>query len=155
MCIRDRYEYWYTASNYLQYGGILRVVRADGASLNNANVGGMPTTHPTGIGSTSSLKIKSFEDYQNNYEDAVTYRLAARNPGSYANGMKVAYIDGAADQQLHVTPHVVANISVGMGVTQPISGTIVGPGTTSTADGYIQGIVTGICLLYTSDAADE
>ena len=31
-----------------------------------------------------------------------------------------------------------------MGVTQPISGTIVGPGTTSTADGYLQGIVTGI-----------
>ena len=58
--------------------------------------------------------------------------------------MKVAYIDGAADQQLHVTPHVVTNISVGMGVTQPISGTIVGPGTTSTADGYLQGIVTGI-----------
>ena len=91
-----------------------------------------------------NLKIKSFQDYQNNFEDATTYRLAARNPGSYANGMKVAYIDGAADQQLHVTPHVVANISVGMGVTQPISGTIVGLGTTSTADGYIQGIVTGI-----------
>ena len=139
-----QYEYWYTASNYLQYGGVLRVVRADGASLNNANVGGMPTTHPTGIGSTSSLKIKNFDDYQNNFEDAVTYRLAARNPGSYANGMKVAYIDGAADQQLHVTPHVVANVSVGMGVTQAISGTIVGPGTTSTADGYIQGIVTGV-----------
>ena len=138
-----QYEYWYTASNYLQYGGILRVVRADGANLNNANVGGMPVTHPTGIGSTSSLKIKSFEDYQNNYEDNVSYRLAARNPGSYANGMKVAYIDGAADQQLHVTPHVVANVTVGMAVTQPISGTIVGPGTTSTADGYI-------CLLYTS-----
>ena len=48
--------------------------------------------------------------------------------------MKVAYIDGAADQQLHVTPHVVTNVSVGMGVTQPLSGTIVGPGTTSTAD---------------------
>ena len=48
----------------LQYGGVLRVVRADGAILNNANVGGMPTTHPTGIGSTSSLKIKSFDDYQ-------------------------------------------------------------------------------------------
>ena len=51
--LNDRqYEYWYTASNYLQYGGILRVVRADGANLNNANVGGMHTTHPTGIGST-------------------------------------------------------------------------------------------------------
>ena len=143
--LNDRqYEYWYTASNYLQYGGVLRVVRADGANLNNANVGGMPSTNPTGIGSTSNLKIKSFQDYQNNYEDAVTYRLAARNPGAYANGMKVAYIDGAADQQLHVTPHVVTNVSVGMGVTQPISGTIVGPGTTSTADGYLQGIVTGV-----------
>ena len=31
-----------------------------------------------------------------------------------------------------------------MAVTQPISGTIVGPGTTSTADGYVQGIVTGV-----------
>ena len=139
-----QYEYWYTASNYLQYGGVLRVVRADGATLNNANVGGMPSTHPTGIGSTSNLKIKSFDDYQNNYEDAVTYRLAARNPGSYANGLKVAFIDGAADQQLHVTPHVVANVTVGMAVTQPVSGTIVGPGTTSTADGYVQGIVTGV-----------
>jgi len=143
--LNDRhYEYWYTASNYLQYGGVLRVVRADGDKLNNANVGGMPTTHPTGIGSTSSLKIKSFDDYQNNYEDAVTYRLAARNPGSYANGLKVAFIDGAADQQLHVTPHVVTNVTVGMAVTQAISGTIVGPGTTSTADGYVQGLVTGI-----------
>ena len=28
--LNDRhYEYWYTASNYLQYGGVLRVVRAD------------------------------------------------------------------------------------------------------------------------------
>ena len=133
-----QYEYWYTAANYLQYGGILRVVRADGATLNNANVGAV------GVASTSSLKIKSFEDYQNNYEDNVSYRLAARNPGSYANGMKVAYIDGAADQTLHVTPHVVSRVAVGMGVTQPISGTIVGPGTTSTADGYVQGIITGV-----------
>ena len=44
--LNDRhYEYWYTASNYLQYGGVLRVVRADGASLNNANVGGMPVSY--------------------------------------------------------------------------------------------------------------
>ena len=139
-----QYEYWYTASNYLQYGGILRVVRADGASLNNANVGGMPTTHPTGIGSTSSLKIKNFDDYQNNFEDAVTYRLAARNPGSFANGMKIAYIDGAADQIINVSPHAAANITVGAAVTQSISGTLVGPGTTFTVDGYLQGIVTGV-----------
>ena len=143
--LNDRqYEYWYTASNYLQYGGVLRVVRADGANLVNANVGGMPSTHPTGIGSTNSLKIKSFQDYQNNYEDNVSYRLAARNPGSYANGMKVAYIDGAADQIINVTPHAAGNITVGLGITQAISGTLVGPGTTSTVDGYLQGIITGV-----------
>ena len=107
-----QYEYWYTAANYLQYGGILRVVRADGDKLNNANVGGMPSTHPTGIGSTSSLKIKSFQDYQNNFEDATTYRLAARNPGSYANGLKVAFIDGAADQQPVSYTHLRAHETV-------------------------------------------
>ena len=28
-----QYEYWYSASNYLQYGGVLRAVRVDGANL--------------------------------------------------------------------------------------------------------------------------
>jgi len=141
-----QYEYWYTASNYLQYGGILRVVRADGANLNNANVGAV------GVASTSSLKIKSFDDYQNNYEDNVSYRLAARNPGSYANGMKVAYIDGAADQTLTYNPdfdgaengNVTGKIQVGFAVTQAISGSFVGVGTTGELDGYLQGVITGV-----------
>jgi len=133
-----QYEYWYTASNYLQYGGVLRVVRADGANLVNANVGAI------GIASNATLKIKNFDDYQNNFEDSTTFRVAARQPGSYANGLKVAYIDGAADQTLDVTPHAVDRVVVGQGVTQPISGTLVGPGTTSTVDGYLQGIITGV-----------
>ena len=87
--LNDRhYEYWYTASNYLQYGGVLRVVRADGASLNNANVGGMPSTHPTGIGSTSNLKIKSFQDYQNNYEDAVYIQISCKKPRQLCKRIK-------------------------------------------------------------------
>jgi len=140
-----QYEYWYTASNYLNYGGILRVVRSDGGNLRNANVGGMPVTHPTGIGSTDNLKIKSYEDYIDNYETSSGYRLAARNPGSWAEGIKVAYIDGAADQQLLVGHHAVNKISVGVAVTQafPANTIIAGVGTTSVADGYLQGIVTG------------
>ena len=141
-----QYEYWYPASNYLQYGGVLRVVRADGANLVNANVG------PIGIASTSNLKIKSFEDYQNNYEDAVNFRVAARNPGSYANGLKVAYIDGAADQTLTYDPdfsgaeggNVTGKVQVGFAVTQAISGSFVGVGTTGELDGYLQGIITGV-----------
>ena len=152
-----QYEYWYTASNYLQYGGVLRIVRADGANLNNANVGGIGTSGDSGydgvgITSNTSLKIKSFDDYQNNHEDATNFRVAARNPGSYANGLKVAYIDGAADQRLTYTTeldgaetgNVTGKVQVGFAVTQAISGSFVGVGTTGELDGYLQGIITGV-----------
>ena len=33
----SQYEYWLSAASYLSYGGVLRVVRTDGTSLNNAN----------------------------------------------------------------------------------------------------------------------
>ena len=133
-----QYEYWYTAANYLQYGGILRVGRIDGANLKNANVGAV------GVASTSTLKIKSYEDYKNNYESTSSYRLAARNPGSWANGLKVAVIDGAADQILTVGAAVTSGVSVGLAVTQATSSVVAGVGTTSINDGYLQGIITGI-----------
>ena len=133
-----QYEYWYTAANYLQYGGILRVGRIDGANLKNANVGAV------GVASTSTLKIKSYEDYKNNYESTSSYRLAARNPGSWANGLKVAVIDGAADQILTVGSGATAHVSVGLAVTQATSSVVAGVGTTSINDGYLQGIITGI-----------
>ena len=47
-----QYEYWMSAANYLSYGGILKVVRADDTSLNNANAG-------VSLASTTSLKIKN------------------------------------------------------------------------------------------------
>ena len=135
-----QYEYWYTAANYLQYGGILRVGRIDGAKLKNANVGAV------GVASTSTLKIKSYEDYKNNYESTSSYRLAARNPGSWANGLKVAVIDSAADQILTVGSAVTTatGVTVGLAVTQATSSVVAGVGTTSINDGYLQGIITGI-----------
>ena len=41
-----QYEYWMTASAFLSYGGILRVLRTDNATLSNANV-------PVGAGVTN------------------------------------------------------------------------------------------------------
>ena len=56
-----QYEYWMSASSYLSYGGVLRVVRTDGANLNNANA-----AVASGSGSSiTSLKIKNVEDYFN------------------------------------------------------------------------------------------
>ena len=56
-----QYEYWMSASSYLSYGGVLKVVRADDADLKNANAG-------VGIANTTTLKIKNYDDYSNNYD---------------------------------------------------------------------------------------
>ena len=132
------YEHWMVASSYLAYGGNLRVVRSDDVELTNSYVG-----------SASSIKIKSLDHYnQLGYDEntisGVTF--AARNPGSWANGIKVAIIDAKADQILAgVSTNVnLANIAVGYGVTQAISSTLPGSGSTSTLDGYLKGVITQI-----------
>ena len=135
--IDKHYENWLTASSYLAYGGSLRVVRSDNDYLKNAFVG-----------AASSIKIKSYEDYVNlgydeNIISGVTF--AARNPGSWGNGVKVAVIDGKADQILSGVGTGVASgvsITVGMGVTQAISAVLPGAGSTSVLDGYLKGVVT-------------
>ena len=90
-----QYEYWMSASSFLSYGGVLKVARADGSNLANANV------LTVGTGSTAALKIKNFDDYELNHaDDAASYIFAAKNPGSWANGLKVALIDDKADQTI-------------------------------------------------------
>ena len=131
--VDKHYENWMVASSFLAYGGSLRVVRCDDSSLKNAFVG-----------SASSIKIKSYEDYVNLGYDESTITgvtFAARNPGSWANGIKVAIIDGKADQILSGIT-TTTDISVGMGVTQAITSVLPGAGTTSVLDGYLKGVVT-------------
>ena len=133
--VDKHYESWMVASSFLAYGGSLQVVRSDDTDLKNAFVG-----------SASSIKIRSYEDYVNlGYDEdlipGVTF--AARSPGSWANGVKVAIIDGKADQI--VSGIETASVSVGMGVTQTMVGKVVaGVGTTSLADGYLKGTITSI-----------
>jgi hypothetical protein len=135
----SQYEYWMSASSYLSYGGVLKVVRTDGANLKNANAG-------VGIGSTTTLKIKNYDDYINNYDEATNYNYAAKNPGSWANGLKVCTIDDLADQRVGVatTAPDFSGATIGFGVTSPISTTIAGLGTTTAFVGYLKGIITGI-----------
>jgi len=135
-----QYEYWMTASEYLTYGGILSVVRSDGSSLVNANAG-------VGIGSSASLKIKSYDDYQENYTTSADYYYAARNPGEWGNQLKVCTIDNQADQILGITTTNLAGlgITVGYGVTTALSSVpIPGAGTTTTFTGVLKGIITGV-----------
>ena len=138
------YEYWHTASEFLTYGGVLKVVRTDGSNLQNANSG--YSTEPTGIGSTS-VKIKSYDDYNLNYSSATDWNFASRNPGSWADGLKVCVIDNAADQiiGINTTSLSDSNILIGFGVTSTLSSAVIpGAGTTTTFDGYLKGIITGV-----------
>ena len=129
------YEYWYAGSNFLSYGGQLDVVRCDGGNLKNANAG-------VGIASTTTLKIKNYQDYLNNYESATNFYWAAKNPGTWANDIRVAVIDNFADQIITVQDST--NLRVGYGVSQALSGVNIGIGTTSAASGFLDGIISGI-----------
>jgi hypothetical protein len=136
-----QYEYWMSASSFLSYGGVLKVVRADGTTLNNANAG-------VGMAYTTSVKIKNFDDYEANHADDIAeYVFAAKNPGSWANNLKVCMIDDAADQIIGITTTDpgAAGAVVGYGVTTDISGSVIpGVGGTTSFTGYLKGIITGV-----------
>ena len=158
----NHYEYWLTASSYLSYGGVLRVVRSNDSGLKNAFVG-----------MASSVTIKSVDDYVNKgyAENTISnVVVAARDPGSWANGIKLAILDGRADQIITGidTTAVLGfsstangglaavagyelgvadlDLSVGLGVTQAIpAGTVVaGAGSTSLLDGYLKGVISEV-----------
>ena len=131
--IDKHYEHWLTASSYLAYGGALQVVRADDADLKNGFVG-----------TASSVKIKSLDHYtQLGYDENTISNVvfAAKNPGSWSNGIRVAIIDAEADQTLGI---VTTSAAIGFGVTQAITSTLPGAGSTSSLNGYLKGIITGI-----------
>ena len=127
------------ASSYLAYGGNMLVVRADDTHLKNATDNGQP-----------EIKIKSDEHYtQLGYDESTISNtvVAAQNPGSWANGIRVAIIDAKADQTLTLNVAGAGN-TVGYGITQTMKGKKIespaGSGTIVDADGYLEGIITGV-----------
>jgi hypothetical protein len=130
------YEHWMVASSYLNYGGTMRVSRANDSQLTNAFVG-----------AAASVKIKSNEHYvQLGYdENTITnVTFAAKNPGTWANGIKVAIIDAKADQIL--TGITTTNVQVGYGFTVaiPAGTSLPGIGITSLLSGYYKGVITEV-----------
>ena len=142
------YEHWLSASSYLAYGGNLRIVRADDTDLRNAAVSTSSTVTSTNV------KIKSLDHYvELGYDENIIpgIHIAAQNPGSWANGIKVAVIDSFADQELTINSSGLGttfNSSlVGCGITQSMQKVSAGTGVTTVLDGYLKGIITGISTL--------
>jgi phage tail sheath protein FI len=139
----SQYEYWMSASSFLSYGGILKVVRVDDNNLKNARVG---------YNTTATADIKNFDDYNN--QETASYHYAAKTPGTWANGLKVCVIDDKADQIIGITTTNLGNIGaqIGFGITMPISTTIAGSGSTSVFTGHLKGIITGVTTSTTGNS---
>ena len=134
-----QYEYWMTANSFLSYGGILKVVRVSGNNLNNSNAA-------VGTASTTVM-IENVDDYELNHETDTSYYWAGRNPGQWANGLKVCTIDNAADQRVAVagTNLGATNFVVGYGVSVARQGTqIPGAGAVNSFTGQLNAIITGV-----------
>ena len=131
----SQYEYWMSASSYLSYGGILRVIRSSHTDLANANVA-------VAGGSLSNLQVDSSEDYYNNHLDDINWMYASRNPGSWANDLKICTIDSAADQRLAIgTDGLVVGYAVTAGFTTSVAAD---DGTVGIQTGYIKAVITKI-----------
>ena len=137
--VDKHYEYWMVASSYLAYGGTLQVIRAD--DFNTSTGVGLKNAF---VGTASSIRIKSGTHYnQLGYdENTITgVTVAAKTPGTYANGIRVAIIDAKADQILTVQSG--NTVPVGTAVTQTAYGRVLPTSTgTKTLDGYVKGVVT-------------
>ena len=89
----DNYEFWFTASEFLNYGGNLQVARISSSAsgfLTNAN-----------STSAASVNINNLGDYESNFEgSSQAYKFASKTPGTWGNALQVVSIDAGADQIL-------------------------------------------------------
>jgi phage tail sheath protein FI len=120
------------------------------------SAGAVATEQVENIIADEELKIKNDADYEGQQEDVgVAYLYAGKNPGTWSNGLAVAFIDDLGDQILDLTDSgaTVSNIQVGYGVTvtldqvrRPVrrTGRNDEGGGFFTEDGFLKGIVTGV-----------
>ena len=110
----SNFETFFTASNFLQYGNALRVVRAE-SGVTNAMSGG------------SGLLIKSDTHYQDNYSagEASSGEWGARTAGIHGNSLGVSMCIGAAAYEEHLgsSNQTVGEDAVGATVVKVDAGT--------------------------------
>ena len=83
----NNYEYWFTAAQYLAYGGTLKTIRVSSASLKNA------------VDTGTAPLIKNLQSYETSYEEANNnWTWAARTAGSKGNSIGIFVTDSGADQ---------------------------------------------------------
>jgi hypothetical protein len=79
------YEYWYTASQFLSYGGTLKTIRVTNSTLKNA------------VSNDTAELIKNLQDYETNHTSQ-NWHWAARTAGTKGNSIGIFVTDAGADQ---------------------------------------------------------
>ena len=146
----DQYEYYYAAETFLSYGGIVKVVRTSSNTHSSANVSKFIGSNSVGVATTavSGVEVKNTTDYNENYIDnaSLTWEWSARNPGIWANNLKVCVIDDAADQIITGidTSYIQVGSAVTFAMTAPRTSAGIGSTTVFNTSTVLNGIVTEI-----------
>ena len=69
----SQYEYWMSASSYLSYGGVLKVVRTGDDQFKNASA--IRDASGVSIASTSNLRISNYDNYEEYWADDIVKGL--------------------------------------------------------------------------------
>ena len=106
----ENYEYWWTVSNFLDYGGVCYVVRCDDeigdatAEEYNLDTGGQQTMR-NAVDQLdqygTALYVKNKDHFTEDYENQSSHPAAflSRDPGTWGNSVGIAMIDAGADFQ--------------------------------------------------------
>ncbi len=102
----ENYEYWWTVSNFLEYGGICYVIRCDDAvgdssgtflqTMKNA------ADRPNSEGEYPYVKNDDDFYIEKFQSEDVKAKFLARNPGTWGNGLGVTMIDRGADYRVNL-----------------------------------------------------
>ena len=108
----ENYEYWWTVSNFLEYGGVCYVVRVDDAAgdaqeIFGSDVFGVQTMR----NAADVLNLEGTGPYVKNDDDFFENTFGqgesdahfiARNPGTWGNSLAVTVIDQGADYKMRL-----------------------------------------------------
>ena len=85
-------EYWWTISNFLEYGGVCYVIRCDDLS-------GGSQTMKNACDTGAAPYVKNKTDFEENYflSSGSTSHFISRTPGVWGNSLGVSVIDAGAD----------------------------------------------------------
>ncbi|QIN97336.1 tail sheath monomer [Synechococcus phage S-H25] len=87
------FEYWYTAAQFLSYGGVLKTVRVGSSTLANS------VAVADAAASLTAPLIKNLQSYETTFESANnSWTWAAKTPGAKGNSIGVFVTDAGADQ---------------------------------------------------------